>query len=307
MANTKNELFHLFKRNFPFIRRADKTIFEILSDSENIIFEKCSIDGKLIGASVINKNTIYLLCVDKAYRCRGIGSELLRLSEEHIKECGYDSMNIGVGTDYLTPGVPIRTGFSAETSGEISIYPEVNDDAMNFFKKRGYTHSWGTADCFDMSADLSSVNFPKYSVGDTIDGVTYRWATVDDIPKITECTDRAYESFSKYYKNENCYDGDCHRVLIALDGDVVSGTLIVSIGTEGYGVGSVGCTTVHPKYRGRHIATNMVTLGTKYLQELGLSEGFLGYTYSGLEKMYGYAGYKICCYYFMAAKKLTLN
>lgn len=37
-----------------------------------------------------------------------------------------------------------------------------------------------------------------------------------------------------------------------------------------------------------------------------LKEAYLGYTYSGLDHMYGYAGYKICVYYNMAFKRLTL-
>lgn len=47
----------------------------------------------------------------------------------------------------------------------------------------------------------------------------------------------------------------------------------------------------------------MVTIGTKYLKDSGMKEAYLGYTYSGLDHMYGYAGYKICIYYMMAKKK----
>jgi len=49
----------------------------------------------------------------------------------------------------------------------------------------------------------------------------------------------------------------------------------------------------------------MVVLGNKALKEQGIKEGYLGYTYSGLDKMYGYAGYKICIYYNMAKKELV--
>ena len=145
------------------------------------------------------------------------------------------------------------------------------------------------------------------SAGDTVDGVTYRWAELCDIPRIIKCTNEAYGQFSKYYKDESYYGTSRHRVLAAEIGKDVCGALLVSAESEGVGIGSVGCTAVLPSHRGRHIASNMVMLGTKYLKELGLSEGFLGYTYSGLEKLYGYAGYKICCYYFMASKNLTFN
>jgi len=48
----------------------------------------------------------------------------------------------------------------------------------------------------------------------------------------------------------------------------------------------------------------MVTIGTKYLKDAGMKEAYLGYTYSGLDHMYGYAGYKICIYYMMAKRML---
>ena len=95
--------------------------------------------------------------------------------------------------------------------------------------------------------------------------------------------------------------------MIATCNDEVCGTLIISIETEAKGLGSVGCTTVTHNYRGKHIGVNMVVLGTKYLKSLGIKKGYLGYTYSGLDKMYGYAGYKICIYYAMAQKQLTLE
>ena len=188
------------------------------------------------------------------------------------------------------------------------IYDDVTNDSYKFFSQRGYTHSWEDANCFDMRADLDKVDFPSESIGDNIDGITYRFATINDIPKIIKCTDDAAPDFTKYYKKEELYFNDSkQKVLIATHDDEVCGTLIVSIETEAKGLGSVGCTAVSHKYRGRHIGVNMVILGTKYLKSLGLKDGYLGYTYSGLDKMYGYAGYKICIYYAMAQKQLTLE
>ena len=48
----------------------------------------------------------------------------------------------------------------------------------------------------------------------------------------------------------------------------------------------------------------MVLAGTRSLRDAGLERAFLGYTYSGLERLYGRAGYRICAYYFMAQKRL---
>lgn len=39
-----------------------------------------------------------------------------------------------------------------------------------------------------MRVDLDDFDFPKGSIGDTIDGITYRFAKIDDIPEIMQCT-----------------------------------------------------------------------------------------------------------------------
>jgi len=303
-----NKYYEMFRKNFSFIVRDEIEALEIINNPENKIIETKDDNGNLIGVSIIHKNTILMLCVDKEYRHRGIGSKLLNDSENYILGKGYDKVNIGVGDNYLMPGIPMATKPYDEELKEDRIYDNVNNDAYNFFLKRGYFHSWEDANCFDMRADLDSVEFPSESVGDTIEEITYRFATVNDIPKIIECTDDAEKSFSKYYKNKKLYAEDSNqKVLIATNNDEVCGTLIISIETESKGLGSVGCTAVSHNYRGKHIGVNMVVLGTKYLKSLGLKKGYLGYTYSGLDKMYGYAGYKICIYYAMAQKQLTLE
>ena len=156
-----------------------------------------------------------------------------------------------------------------------------------------------------MRLKLSDFNKNEYSIGDSINGITYTWAKLSDLEEIVKCTDDAHAEFTQYYKNEKLYDEkNDQRVLIAKEGDEVVGTLIISNETESKGVGSVGCTSVKHSHRGKHIGVNLVILGTKHLKDIGLPKAFLGYTYTGLDKMYGYAGYKICVYYFMAAKKL---
>ena len=116
-----------------------------------------------------------------------------------------------------------------------------------------------------MRADLDNVKLPSESIGDIIDGIKYRFATINDIPKILECTNDAEQSFSKYYNKEKMYFKDSRqKVLIATCNDEVCGTLIISIETEANGLGSVGCTTVSHNYRGNHIEVNMVDLETKY-------------------------------------------
>ncbi len=300
-----NEFYKIFKENFPYIVREENTVKEIINSLDNIIITKVDDNYKIIGISIINENTIYMLCVDEKYRNRGIGTELLKESEKTIKSNGYDKVIIGSGNNYLMPGIPTNIKPLKQDLQPEDIYNNVNNKADNFFIKRDYRHSWKDANCFDMRVDLTKENFGKESIGDTINNITYRWATINDISKIRECVDDAHKDFTQYYMNEKCYDeNNNQRVLIALDENKVCGTLIVSKETEGKDLGNVGCTAVRHNYRGKHIATNLVVLSTKYLKEQGLSNGFLGYTYTGLEKLYGKAGYKICVYYNMAEKIL---
>lgn len=299
-----NELIVLFRRNFPFVVREEATVRDILGNKECKIIEKRNVQNSLIGAVVVHNNTILMLCVDKEYRNRGIGSELLAEAERIIKEAGYEEITVGAGYDYLMPGVP--TGKRYVDAVNERLYEGLDDSASTFFENRGYTHSWD-CNCFDMRFPLSEFTKEEYKVGDTIDGICYRFATEADAELVFACTDAAYEEFTQYYKNEALYYGvgkQNPKVLIATDGDEVIGTLMVSLETEGKGLGSVGCTTVRPSHQGRHIGVNMVTIGTKYLKDAGMKEAYLGYTYSGLDHMYGYAGYKVCIYYMMAKKQL---
>lgn len=280
------ELLEIYHRNFPNNIRDEETVKRILSNPDNHIIEE-RIDGNLIGVSIINKNTIIMLCVDKKYRKKGIGEKLLNQSEEYILENNYDKVNIGAGFDYLMPGVPI------------------NKENIIFFIKRFYTHSWKDDECFDMDMELKDT-VCDYNLGDTINGITYKLATIKDLEEIKKCTDDAEESFTKYYMNTDLYDINNNQVvLVAEDNGEICGTLIISKETEAPNTGSVGCTTTKRNHQRRGIATTMVQIGTKYLKDLGYKYGHLGYTYTGLDKMYGKAGYKITTKYFMAEKPLV--
>ena len=297
------EIYTMFKENFPYISRKEKTLKEIINNKDNIIIRKKD-NNKLIGLSIINKNTILLLLVDKDYRNKGIGEELLKESENIIKE-KYNKIILGVGFNYLMPGVPTSKKYTNSVNEKLNTL--VNDNASNFFEKRGYIHSWNKCNCFDMKMDLNNFNKEEYSIGDTINNITYRWATIKDLDEIIECTNDACkyqdDKFSKYYKNEKLYEPKSNeKVLVAVKNNKIVGTLIVSIETEEKDLGSVGCTCVMYNETRQKIGTNLVMLGTKYLKDIGLHKASLSYTYTGLDKLYGYSGYKISTYYFMGEK-----
>jgi GNAT superfamily N-acetyltransferase len=240
--------------------------------------------------------------VEDGYRNQGIGSRLLTRSEELIRANGHKRIKLGVGFDYFMPGVPTSKRY-ADAVNEC-LDERVNEDASLFFEAHGYKHS---QDCniFDMRFPLKDFVREEYSVGDTIDGITYRFATESDRKAVYDCTDDALKEFTQWYKSDDFYCSEViPKVLIATEGDIVCGALLVEIANEKQKLGTVGCTSVRRSCRGRKIATHMVTLGTKYLRDIGMKDAFLSYTYTGLDKMYGYAGYKIFVYYMMAQKEL---
>ena len=281
-----NELLDIYHRNFPNNVRDEKIVKKILSNPDNHILEK-RVDGKLVGVSIINKNTILMICVDEDYRHSGVGTKLLNESEAYILNHGFDKVNVGAGYDYLMPGVPI------------------SDDNLSFFERRFYKHSWGSDECFDMDMELKDT-ICDYNLGDTVNEIKYRLATIEDLDEIKKCTDDAYKEFTDYYMDTSLYDiNNDQIVLVADDNGEICGTLIISKETEAPNMGSVGCTATKHNHQGQGIATNMVKIGTKYLKDLGYKYGHLGYTYTGLDKMYGKAGYKISTRYFMAEKDLV--
>jgi ribosomal protein S18 acetylase RimI-like enzyme len=287
--NITTEIFNLYNRNLPEILRNEKQVKRIISDKNNHIITRRDGDN-LIGVSVVNKNTIYLLIVDKPYQRRKIGTELLAESEKHITAQGFDKIITGIGNDYIMPGVPM------------------NDGAHDFFIKHGYIHSWGDdSGCFDMGQDLRNFNHCVHAIGDTINGITYRWAVISDLNNIIKCVTDADDVFIDYYNERELYENDSDtRVLVAETDGEIAGVLMVALETEGKvkGMGSVACTATVHKHRNKGIATTMVQLGTKHLKELGLDRAYLEYTYTDIVNMYGKAGYKVTMQYFMGEKSI---
>lgn len=288
----------LFKKNFPFCVREESVVRELIT--QNQIIEKRDRSGVLMGAAVVEENNILMLCVDREYRNCGIGSTLLEQAEMYVRKNGYDTITAGAGKHYLMPGIPSDRPVVAESLQPDAVYEGLDPYGVQFFRKHGYTHSWD-CNCFDMRMDLQDFSAVPFAT----EGVTYRMAEPKDLEGAAACTDDAEEGFTKYYRNPELYTGSGKkRVLVAESDGIIVGTLIVSLESEGAGLGSVGCTAVRQAYQGRRIASNMVILGTGMLRDAGMRQAFLGYTYTGLDKMYGFAGYKICVYYFMASRQL---
>ena len=277
---------NLFRNTLPEIIRSEDVINKILGDTKTHIICNRAND-RLIGVSVLEDNTIYLLCVDKAFQHKGIGSKLLKQSEDYIASAGHEKIVLGTGKEYIMPGVPM------------------NRNVHNFFIKRGYNHSWGNTRCIDMEQELKDFHYSEHSVGDTIFGIKYRWANINDLDKILVSLSDNETDFSPYYQNMNYYlEGSRERVVLAEMNDEILGTLVVSIEPACKGMGSLGLTATARKHRNKGIATTLVMLATKYLKDIGMEKVHGSYTYSSLINMYSKTGLNVCMEYFMGEKYL---
>ena len=119
-----NELYSLYTRAFPSYPESPESYGCITDENANILTSSDS-DGNLLGFAVVRGNTVSLLCVDEAHRRQGIGSDLLGLAEEHIRNAGGDTVTLGLGFGYIFQGVP-----------------EDHKEAVEFFAHRGYTSDW---------------------------------------------------------------------------------------------------------------------------------------------------------------------
>ena len=290
-----NEYVMLFERNFPYVIREKEVLHSLLQKDAGEWFEKRNEKGDLIAALLLHQNTVFMLCVDAAYRGQGIGTALLVSAENRVKALGFSDVVIGAGASYLAPGVPMKA----------PIFPSVREvpldaffqDCSAFFLKRGYSHAWD-CNCFDLVCESL-----KRDTDEAVSELGLSFAAPSDREEVLAMIDAAHPSFARHYRSQDLYGASSsRRVLMAREGNTVTGALILSVDDEG--VGRIGCVAVIPAFRGRGMATRLVRYATRYLALLGAKKAFVGYTYSGLERLYGKCGYCISCYYLMAKKEL---
>lgn len=285
------ELSRLFLECFPGIIRKPSTVAAIISHPGNRLLT-CG----QAGAILWNGNVVIMLCVLPQYRGRGIGSALLNALETRLAQAGFDEIRFCDGFDYLTPGIPDWADIPAYRHNRA------------FFEKRGYFHAWGESECVDMAMELSDFRDDGHRVGESLGGITYRFAGEEDTRRVLACIDDGYPEFTGYYRNPALYaeaPAGGERVLIAETDGLVAGTLMVCFETEQPGLGSVGCTVTRPAYRNRGIATELVRLGTGEFREKRIPRAYLGYTYTEIIPMYARSGYAVSMRYFMGVKKLN--
>lgn len=292
-------LLALFDECFPYLESGRGSIPPLATHN---VVHSCFRENTLVGAAIVGSGNLYFLAVSPEHRHCGIGSSLLAEAEKTCLDAGYDRITVGVGRDgYITPGIPTSVMPYTEELCAPNLYDGLTDEGAAFFRHHGYTHV-RESNTFDMRATLPYAGNDAYPLGYTRGGVTYRLAGPADRESVLRCTDDAAPYFTEYYKNEERYrSGSIVCAVSEEDGEVI-GCLLAS-GTPG-GLGTIGCVAVANRARGRGVASDMVRCAARYITEQGSVRGFLSYTYTGLDRLYGKAGFRISVYYMMAEKPL---
>ena len=237
-------IYALYLKCFPNYPVTERLFNDLLNLDEAHIVEKY-IGDKLIGFSIIHGRSISLLCVENDYRRQGIGTELLDVSERYIKAAGYDRILLGRGKYYLLQGVP------TDLKGTVP-----------FFKKRGYTASWTSA---NMTLNLENFSSSKLNIPKSPEGVNYRFSTNEDRSSLLCAVNEAMSSWLNVFKT--CVD----PVFVAVRGDNIIGFEVLAptggrfVG-ENEKVGCVGCVGVIPSERERGIGRQLVVNGINWLK-----------------------------------------
>ncbi|MBQ8287325.1 MAG: GNAT family N-acetyltransferase [Clostridia bacterium] len=278
-----NQLYPLFRVCFPNYP-VTETVFnrQLRPDLAQIISR---FDGdQLIGYSLIHQNSISLLCVDPHYRNQGIGSHLLKLSEEMIAQTGAQSIVLGRSSHYLFQGVPAD-----------------EPSAQRFFEHRGYSAQWVSANMALQTAEYDPVRFP---IPPAPRGLQFRIATEEDRPSVLQAVADVHENWVRYYKS--CTDP---IILAILDGKIVGFEIVEAdggiFGNAECKVGAFGCVGVIQSARERGIGRQMVARAIEWLKSQGCDTIHLRYV--ELVDWYGRLGFRIVGQQWMEEKEISAN
>ena len=279
----KNELYELYQECFPTLKmKKESFLHRIDYDNSEIIMEHEN--SHMVGAAVINENSILLMCVNPRMQKKGYGKKLLHRSEKLIQKKQYNQIILGCGRNYLFPGVPMK---------------EV-ESSKSFFERFGYHADW---ECVDMELSLKDFNLKTIKIPPLLANMQFGFVDKSRRNELLDLVRSVDENWVRYYQNNL----DSAYVAI-LDGKIVGFQLvdwsdpinIVNV-TDIYG--TVGCVGVKKQERGQGIGINMVANGMMELKLRGCTKVFIGFTH--LENWYSQLGSKTIQRYWMGAKNIV--
>ena len=276
------QIYELYARCFPDFSMNEE-IFSRLLDSDKCEVITRSENGVLAACSVIEGNCIRLLCVLPEFQGKGIGSALLKDSEEAIASNGFDTAILG--------GMDSRLFIGAVTSEE-----QWNDMRCHFFEKRGYNASNG---CIEMKMELS--DFSEDKTPEYPDDVKFGYCTEDKSDELREAVNQINPEWLQFFDNGSpVFTAEKDGKLVGFCIVDVNADTVISTGKNN--IGMIGCVGVLPSYRRHGIGLAMVAKAMLDVKSQGCDEVFIHYTY--LDWWYGRLGFKTFMHYWFGQKRL---
>lgn len=273
------ELYDLYMKCLPQFPVTYDTFLQTLRPDAVHVLEHRE-GGTLIGFALLCGGSMSMLCVDPAYRNRGVGEMLLYRGEGVTQTEDNPRMYLGQGRHYLLQGVP-------------------EGPAIGFFSRRGYTSCWSS---INMELPLNGFSLGGIDIPPAPQGLGFRFAEEADRPALLLAVKAAESKWVSIF--EDCSD----PVLLAELGGEVAGFEILSADggyfvSPGERVGSIGCVGVVPDMRQRGIGLAMVAEGALWLKNQRCDKVELRYTW--LEEWYGKLGFRTTCRQWMGEKVLS--
>ncbi len=251
-----------------------------IENSATVIEEK---DGeRLAGFAIIGKSNIPVIAVDKAYRNKGIGSVLLERAEEILRKRGVKEISLARGTNSIFQGVPMDNG---------------NEDASEFFRKRGYKESHIT---YNMDIDTTDFEYAHLNIPKP-QNIEYRFAEESDKGELLKAVELVVPDWVDMYRE--CDD----EILLAIcDGRIAGFEMLNEYGgvftKNAEKHGCIGCVGTVPEFRKRGIGLDMTARSVQILKDRGCDKVQL--LYLVLDKWYGKLGFYITSTQWMGDKRL---
>lgn len=271
----------LFTECFPMISVSESVISEKISDTDMFFRYE---EGKLIGLSVAEGNSLLLLCVHPEYQGRGYGSSLLEETEKFIMQRGFDRVVLGRSSRDLFWGAVI------------------NSMSHRFFEKQGYTAYNGCLSMYLYTEDFSYDSLKKkYPVPG---GISFVVSEDNLPPDIFDAVEKTEPRWVDFYRN---YAG--HTVITAHRNGVTAGFMMLDtdartiITEDGYRTGLIGYLGIVPEERKRGTGISMLNFGIEYMKKAGCTEIFINYTSEN--QWYAKSGFEEYLWYWMGEKQLT--
>lgn len=267
--------YDIFRKCFPEIDVSEKIFYKLIN-VDNIHSIGYKEGGQLVAYSFIEKNALRLLCVLPEYQNKGIGTMLLKQSEEYINEQGYEEILTGGVSSGLFIGAP--------------------DKAVGFFEKHEFEI---VGECDEMKRSIQDFCIDNYSLS-VPENTSFGWYE-GCIEELREAVADVEEDWIKYFdESSKVFCGWCNHEISSFCIIHYDSECILSNGSNKVGV--IGCVgTVH-RYREKGIGLKMVALASEELKKQKCDLCFIHFT--GVADWYAKLGYETFLKEYFGIKKI---